>query len=307
MEDNEPLFLMQILDGYAFRNLMGIVKHEINQVSMILSEKTIEISFLGSNGRSAHLIKINTVELVQWRYNIRDDDDQLVSEYPIAFDTTELFNITKSVGKRDSILIYLLPGENQLNVKLLKVSTKDPGSAEVFMIKILTIEHTRYAPNEYTNEPNIRILAKNFSEMCGCIIDQKCEHLQIEADNTGIIFTGIQANKSVSYIKRYEAQNSNSSYNREQIQLASNIGDIANKMKNLNIGEKKTGPGLSLNVVNSNTISIKVPISTIKSINKLNNVTNVNGALLKFTIEVRKPLKISTNISSFGQYEIFLV
>ena len=305
MEAREPLFLIHILDGYSFRNLMGIVKHEINQTSMILSEKSIEISFISSNKKSGHRIIINTMECVNWSYNLRDEDGDLYEEYPIAFDTTEFFNITKSIGKRDGIKIYLLPDDNKLSVQLLKVSTKDPGSAEIFFVNILQAEHSRYTSNIYTSEPNIRVLAKNFTDMCGCVIDQKCEFLCVEGDDSGLIFKGIQANKSESYIKRYDAQNS--SYMRqENIQLASNIDDIANMLKNVNIEKKNGTKGLSLNVVSNNSISIKIPIVTIKGLSKVHNCCP-NNALLKFYVEKGKPLKIQCSISTYGDYEIFLV
>lgn len=308
MEELEPLFLIHMLDGYSFRNLMGIVKHEINQTSMILSEKSIEISFVSSNGCSGHRILLRPLDCVKWSYNLRDENGNLYGEYPIAFETTEFFNITKSIGKRDGIRIYLLPGDNKLNIQLLKVSTKDPGSAEIFMIKILQTEHSRYTPQTYKDEPNIRVLAKNFTDMCSCVIDQKCEVLEVTGNESGIIFKGIQGNKNDVYIKRYEAQSPQSSSRQDNVQLASNIGDIANMLNNMRINENKsaTRSGLSLNVVNSNLISIKIPISTIKGISKLHNLSS-NGMLLKFYIEKGKPLKIACPIGIYGDYEIFFV
>lgn len=306
MEEIEPLFMIHILEGYSFRNLMGIVKYEINQASLILSEKSIEISFINSNGRSGHKIVLRPLDCLKWVYNLRDEEGNLHKEYPIAFDTTELFNITKSIGKKDGIRIYLLPGENKLNVQLSKMSTKDPGSAEVFVVEILNVEHSRYVSPEYTTESNIRVLSKNFTEMCGCVIDQKCETLEIEANNNSIIFKGVKANQNVAYIKRYEGQPQNFSQ-QEQLQLASNINEIANMMKNLNLDKRKpTGGGLSLNIVNSNSVSIKVPIATIKVLSKIHNVAG-NTALLKFYVEKKHPLKIELAVGNYGSYEIFLV
>lgn len=305
MEEIEPLFMIHILEGYSFRNLMGIVKYEISHASMILSEKSIEISFISSNGRSGHKIILRPLDCLEWTYNLRNEEGRLHDEYPIAFDTTELFNITKSIGKKDGIRIYLLPRENKLNIQLLKMSTKDPSSAEIFMIKILQVEHSRYVPQEYTTESNIRVLSKNFTEMCGCVIDQKCETLEIEANNNSIIFKGIQANQNVAYIKRYEGQSQN--FQQEPLKLANNINEIANMMKNLNLDKKKTtGGGLSLNVVTSNSVSIKVPIVTIKVLSKIHNVAG-NAALLKFYVEKKHPLKIELSVGNYGSYEIFLI
>lgn len=307
MEEPEPLFMIHILDGYSFRNLMGIIKHEINQASMILSEKSIEISFISSNGHSGHNILLFPYDCAKWSYNLRDEYGELYEEFPIAFDTTQFFNTTKSIGKRDGIRIYLLPGDDKLSVQLLKVSTKNPGSAEIFMIKILNIEHSRYTPPVYTTEPNIRVLAKDFTEMCGCVIDQRCETLDAEADNNAIIFKGIQANRNVAYIKRYEGQNNQCSQ-QESVQLASNINDISNMLRNMSTDEKKptNRPKLRLNVVSNNNVSVKIPIVTIKSISKIHNISN-NNTLLKFYVEKGKPLKISSSISGYGLYEITLV
>src|SRR5579863_9533822 len=98
MENRQPLFLLHLVNGYTLRNVMKIIKSEVTQTTLILSEKSIEISFINNKKSAVHKIMIDPQECNNWIYNFRNEDGSLMEEYPIGFDTTEFYNTTKKIG-----------------------------------------------------------------------------------------------------------------------------------------------------------------------------------------------------------------
>jgi hypothetical protein len=134
-----------IYDGYSLRNTLGIIKAETEVASMILSKDAIEISFHNRQKTTLHSIRLNTAEFTSYDYNAVDTETgQLMKEFPIAFETKELFNTTKGIGRRDSIRIYLLQGNSKLNIQQIKAGAKDPGKSGALFVNILTTEHRRF-------------------------------------------------------------------------------------------------------------------------------------------------------------------
>lgn len=305
METQQTLFLMHVMDGYSFRNTIGIIKSETEHATMVVSEKSIEISFLNTSRCAVHKIVLYPQEFIMYRYNIRGEDGNLLPEYPLAFETNEMFNTTKGIGRRDGIRLYWLAGDNKINVQPIKMSTKDPGRAGALFVKILPIEHIRYDPGPYNPEPNIRVLSKDFADLCSQGNSSKCTSLEIIGHASAVTFKGIFANQSMAFINRFVSQTEVT----KSAEAASNIDEIDNLIDNLRVsGTHTPSPttGLSLNIVNSEDLmTIKVPIATIKSLSKIHNISP-SGTLLRFYFSEGKPTKIESPIGTYGCYTICL-
>ena len=250
MDTSQTLFLMHIMDGYSFRNMIGIIKSETDYATMIVSEKSIEISFLNTAKCTVHGLVLHPQEFTMYRYNIRDQDNNLIKEYPIAFETNEMFNTTKGIGRRDGIRLYWLSGDNKINVQPIKMSTKDPGRAGALFVKILTMEHVRYNAGTYNPEPNVRVQAKDFADLCSQANTLKCTSLEIIGHRSGVTFKGILANQTMASISKFTSQTEVP----KTAQEASNINEIDNLLDNLRITDNHVMPtpitvGLTLNIV----------------------------------------------------------
>lgn len=308
MDKSQTVFLMHIMDGYSFRNAISIIKSEINYASMIVSEKLIEISFANSEKRAIHKFSFFPQEFSVYHYNIRDDFGELMKEYPIGFDTNEFYNTTKGIGRRDGIRIYWLQGENSFNVQPIKTSIKDPGRAGALFVKILNIEHVRYDTTPYNKEPNVRVQAKDFSDICTQAITSKCISLDIIGHESAVSFKGLRANQSQASFNRFTSQTSAPKI----APLASNISEIDNMIENLNstienyhISESPS-MGLNLNIIQSEDLmTVKLLVPTMKALSKIHNISPP-GTQLKFTFEERKPTKIESPIGTYGLYVVCL-
>lgn len=306
MESSQTLFLMHIMDGYSFRNTIGIVKSETDYATIIISQKSLEISFLNTSKCAVHKIMLQPHEFTMFRYNIRDENDELVSEYPIAFDTNEMYNTTKGIGRRDGIRLYWLSGENKFNVQPIKISTKDPGRIGALFVRMLNMEHTRYDSGTYNSEPNVRIQAKDFADICSQANTLKSSNLEIVGQENGVIFKAIMPNQTVASIHKFVSQTTVSKNSDKDFDKSNSLNYLDDVLNNLHITPSSGSSTLTLNVVNTeDSLTVKVPISTVKALSKIHNISP-SGSLLRFYFSSGKPTKIESPIGTYGNYSIFL-
>lgn len=298
-------FNLHIMNGYAFKNLLTIIKSETKAATMLLSPNNIEISFVNNNSGGLHIINMDPHENIEWVYNFTDDDDNLLDTYPIGFNSIEVFNTIKNIGMNDSIRLFLLKGETSVMVQPLKSSSKDMGQFKIFKFDIIETEYTRYEVGNYKIEPNIKIYSKGFSDLCSEVSNVKCEYINIEGDGDAVTFRGFNGSKKEVYINRYDDL-STSKNNHKTKMVADNILDVDNLISKINTSDvSKTKVGPKLKIINDNNITVKVPISTFKSLSKIDNISP-KGSVLKFYLEKSQPIKIETVIGTFGVYQIYL-
>lgn len=301
----EFVFNLHIVNGYAFKNLLTILKSETNTATMILSQDNIEISFINtkSGGGGLHIINMNPHENVEWFYNPKDDNADLLETYPIGFNCIEVYNTIKNIGMNDSVRLFLINTESSVMVQPLKSSSKDMGQFKVFKFDIIETEYTRYEVGEYKTTPNIKIYSKSFSDLCSEVGNVKCEYIDIEADGEAVTFRGFNGSKKEVYINRYDDLSTSNS--KPKI-VAANISDIDNLISKINISEiSKPKTGLKLKVINEDHSTVRVPMSTFKSLSKIDNISP-KGSVLRFYLEKNQPIKIETAIGTFGTYQIYL-
>ena len=303
--DPQTLFLVHIMDGYSFRNTIGIIKSETDYATMVLSPRAIEISFINTSKCAIHKIVLNTAELTMYRYNMRDEEGNLLPEYPIAFETNEMFNTTKGIGRRDGIRLYWLAGDNKINVQPIKTSTKDPGRAGALFVNILNMEYTRYdVSGSYNSEPNVRVQAKDFADLCSQANTLKCSVLEVVGQNSAVTFKAMLPNNTMASINRFVSQTEVP----RGLTTPTNIDEIYNLLGNLRVGESTSAAssGLSLNIMKSEDLmTVKVPIGTVKALSKIHNISPA-GTLLRFYFAEAKPTKLESPIGTYGVYIICL-
>ena len=306
-QNNGVLVSFYIYDGYSRRNTLGIIKAETETASMILSKDAIEISFNNRQKTTLHSIRLNTTEFTTYEYNIVDPETgMLMKEYPIAFDTKELFNTTKGIGRRDGIRMYLLQGNSKLNIQQIKAGAKDPGKSGALFVNILTAEHRRFdSPEGYVQEPNIKVQAKEFADLCGQLSGLKCSSLQIIGRTSGVTFKGIRPNKtfgSITHFSNNKPQHNNMGNNHQHANtdfLNGILGTVQNTTT-----EKRSNVQLQVHHEDE-IISVELPSSTAKALSKIHNISP-SGTLLQFTFVKGKPIKILSPIGIYGTYTLYI-
>jgi len=278
---NRTLFLAEITDGYSLRNTICMIKNEQDEITFITSKDKITITFFNKGQNSLHDIYFNPLDFHDYIYNYTNSD-----EYTITVNTTDLFNATKSVGRKDSLKILFKEGSDKLSIQPIK-SSKDNGRSSVSFINIIQKEPIKYDLfNHYPpTHPCIKMPNREFSDICTQASTQKCNYLEITTINKTIKFKGILPDGSFGMASQFV---SNNRYDDDKITKVN------------------TGKGqLELNIIDSEELSIKIPQNSIKTLSKLHNIAPV-GAELKIMSDVGKPLKIESKIGSYGIYNIYM-
>ena len=274
------LISCNVSDGYTLKNTFGMLKNETDEITIVVSKETIKIQFVNKGQYGIHDLCIMTEELAEYSYDILGHD-----EYPITVNTTELFNTTKAIGRKDGIKIYWPENFEKLCIQPIKAS-KETGRASASFINIINKTYTKIDfPNDST-ESTIKIQNREFSDICQLANTLKCQFMEFSGNANYVIFKGILPDESCGTMSRYTSNSKKST------------SDDANKISN---GQ------LELNIVNKvdDVMKIKVPINTIKTLSKLHTISP-SGTLLKFSFAPDRPVKIESKIGSYGIYKIHL-
>ena len=307
MDKNERLFLMQISDGYSFRNMLGAIKSETTEATMILTATQIRLSFINKTKTAVHRIELDPLEFTCYEYNIKDSNGEVLPEGRITFNTAEFFNTTKMVGKRDSIRIYWLRDDTQFNVQPIKVNTKDPGRAGASFVTVVvkTEQEDDYIIEINNGQvPNVRVQAKEFSDLCSQANTLKCPILEIVGRKNGVLFRGILSNNTPAFVSKFGNHTEpTSGINKD----GSNVDEYLDNLKSSSaFSSNPIKQRLELNIVNTDDLmTSKLPNSTIKALSKFHNIspplTN-----LRFFFAENKPTRIESPIGTYGKYSIAL-
>lgn len=295
---------MHIMDGYSFRNMIAAIKAESDYVTMVLSERSIDFSFPNTSKTAIHKITLQPQDFVMYNYNIRDEQDQLFKEFPVAFETGQMFNTTKNIGRKDSIRLYWLSDDNKIYVQPIKTNLKDPGRAGALFVKIETMEYVRYDVGSWAEDPNVRVQAKDFAEICTQANTMKCTCLELMCQESAMTLRGMLPSQSVAFITRFTSQTQVASANDNSVTNITEIDDILKNIKPSNT--QPISNNLSLKVVSSGSIiTVRTPIATVKALSKIHNI-GPTGSMIKFYFNKGKAIKMEFPIGSYGKYTICL-
>lgn len=281
----KTLFTCKISDGYSFRNTLSMSKNETDEITMLISEKKMVIAFFNKGGYCVHDIYVDGDELLYFRYNIVGYD-----EYAITVNTNDILKTTKGVGRKDAIKIKWMENSDRLIIQPEK-SGRDNSRALDSYVNIISKAYNKLELlNDFAgNENVIKILSKDFSEICSQVSSHKCAHLEITGNSEKMIFKGILPDGTI--VINYD-----------------HIPYINAAYKNIDIVETicNDKDKCQLNVLKyDNTVKIIIPLNTVKTLSKFQNISP-SGTLLKFYFVRGKAVKIESKIGTYGTYNMYL-
>lgn len=285
---HKTLFTTKISDGYTFRNTISMSKNENPEITLLVSTKGISISFMNKGNNCIHDIDIRAEDLQYFSYNIASHIC-----YPITVNTNQLLNMTKGVGRKDAIKIKWIESWKRLIVQLEKSSKTSNRTSDSYVDIIDRLYNKIEVINPFTEEdPCIKILSKEFSEICAYISSLKCSYMEVIGNANKITFKGIMADETVATSRDHIPYiNSTDSY----IETDSSL--IMDTLKD---------DECQLNIIKpEESIKIRIPVITVKALSKLQNIAPP-GVLLKLFFIPGKPLKIESVIGTYGNYRMFL-
>ena len=286
MSRGKVLFSMQINDGYAFRNLVTIWKHETTQATMVLvpdnnEDSVIEISFMNGAKCALHKVTLNHKEFSSYIYNIRDDYDELLPSYLIPFHTADFYSVTRGLHQNDSIKIVWYEGENKLHIQLLTKANGNGGpSMGALFVIIRCFEYTQRDLRFTYREAPIKIAAKKIATICSQCINLKGVSLDISRTKNAIIFKPLSSVKISLGVEAIPIPNSN--LEREKTITDNIISGCAALLQNFDFTSNTTPDNISNKKVNLQIVPSDAPelqnsvilrSSTIKALAKLHSIS----------------------------------
>jgi hypothetical protein len=297
--DNVVIFA-EFSDGYTLRNMIEYLKSTNVHGNFYFTREKILYSRADANNTVLNDISILGCNLTYYIYNSNEP------HIPVGVTISNLRKITKSIGKKDSVRLFMRYGDPHLYIQILSVNAKALSRSNVNMIKPQAIEQEIYDVDGYARSeenPNCTIPVMDFCRMCAAMNSIQCSYVIIRGRPRGAIFEGIIDSGLMS--RRDE-------FGICKKSVGSTIPDLAPLMEDLSMDKIKVPTKIPkivpLNDVEEDEeddVQIRVKISTIKALSKINNLSTAAG-IVKLYLERDLPAKLICNIGTYGKLIIYL-
>lgn len=299
LKDTSASFLAEFSDGYSFRNMFEYLRITNIKGNFRFSRDLICYEQADASMTIVNQIEISTCELTCYQFNSQTD------EIVIGINISDMRNITKTIGKKDSVRIYKQADDPILYIQIITQSTRGSMGHNVSVIRPITdVEITMYEMPEYRvseKYPNCTIPMTEFTRTCTSMSTFRCSYVTIIGLPKGAIFkTLTEGTISGKYQEfgicdGYTTTPSPQSYGQADIDFAATM--------RLSL---PTGPPPKLVVKSENkpVAIIKIKMAIIKALSKLNNLST--SGTIKMYMESDNPLKLVCRIGTYGILRIFI-
>ena len=306
MDDNGINLIIQ--KGYVFRHMTQILRNENSdyndKIHMVLNKNQISFSVSRTKPKVLHEFIFKHDKLEEYTYNVFDKEGKKLDFITLSFNTTDIANATKNIGKKDIVKIRW----KQYSTKLY-FSKKNPtniGDPEITAIISCNHdpEYERPIINEkYYKKPHIKIKPKLFSNLCSQASSVKTSRLIIVyKPKVGIRFDGVNSANVLQFYKIYYFKNRKENETLEPL----------SQQWNFNLKDKD---GRSIKIKDDSCIKFIIPSSTVKSLSKIHNIASTSSFLLFYFNKIKnlkdpsfqKFLKINSCMEGpCGDYNIYI-
>ena len=284
-------------DGYILKNAAHIINAETEEAVMIFTEDTITINFMAKNKSTIHDFKFLAEELSGYSYNPDLNPDGTVPDrYVVGFKTQE-FNRNMRVSKKDGIAMFVQKKfRDKLIVRHIKNATRSESQTEAY-VTIIDVEDSTYkVKSNIENEiPHIRILPKEFSDVCIQCSNLKCAFMRIEkigGDREGIKVEGVTHSGAVACESNF--------FSSRVVNRRSKVGIAPEYITQCVL----LSSGLSTRRyrIVSDSTKFKLNGHTVKTLSKINNMST---SKIKIFLTEGEPLKITCEMGNIGTYSLY--
>jgi hypothetical protein len=290
------LFYAEFSDGYSFRNLIEYLKSTNTNGNFIFHKDGISYSQLNNSNSLLNFIELRGYDLPVYVYRTNEEFVR------VGINLSNLRSITKSVGKKDSIRIYMIHNNPHLHISISSPNTKELNRNNISIIRPQKLDAIQYDIDEYKRDessPNCTTPAFDFNKMCSAMNALKCSHILVYGDESSIVFKGMFDGDLVGRTDTFGITKKKDDMNMTQIPEISEFGKVMNQTT-FNENENPSSINNKMNYHHC----IKIDVSTIKALGKLNNLSP-NGTI-KMYMEEGLPFKMISNVGSYGKLTIFL-
>lgn len=267
-DDDNASFLATIVDGSSFRYLIEYLNLSSSVGSFIFTKNYITYQEKAQDGIIFNDLVIKNYNLTDYQFESKND--KIVCTLSLA----DLRNKTKSVAKKEQMVIYRLKDESKnfyIQVKSQeKGDSNNPmtGCMDMISSPIITYDFPVYS--RWKKNPNCTVAQTDFNRLFKSIISNKCNLVQFIVYDKALVINGLGSNNKIAISKEY--------------------GKKSNKHIEVFLFDK----------------------TIIKSLSKINGFSGAAGTI-KFYAEPQlnsknsqNPLKLTVPVGTFGKINIYL-
>lgn len=298
-----PLFLAEFTESYSLRNLIEYLKGTSNLGNFIFTREGITFTRADMTNTILNHVLIRASDLSLYAYN--SSEPEVFVGMPIV----NLRKLTKPIGKKDTVRLYMLPGEPLFHVQILNMNTKVLNRNNSNFVRPQLCEEIEYDLGTFTRSdenPNCTIPVVDFCRMCTGLSSLQSPYVTVRGLPRGVIFEGIVDGDLTGRIDKFGIVDNNSNpeltYNIPDHNPAVFSDIRLEKLK----GQGGKAPRLAIrSQAEASEIRVRIKVSTIKALAKINSLSPPGG-MIKVYIERDVPIKFVCNIGNYGKLTIYL-
>lgn len=279
----------EFADSYSFRNTIEYIRG--NNLTGAFRFYENEIIYEQANTKQTLLnqIVISTNELTEYDFNSK------TGVVILHVNLAELRQRTKTIGKKDRLAIYKIPGDNSMYLEIYSQNSSNMGEyPNIHCIETLSPDYSQYTIYKYdrTKRPLCTVHQGDFAKFCSAFVSVKCSHVIAHGYPRGIIFEGKKQTGETTSCKKFGKCN-----NEVPAPIATNDKLIVRRLPNTTMTK--------LVMYDERVDSIVIPVEIIKSLSKLNNLAT-NGTI-KIYFEKNYALCLICNIGTYGELTVHIL
>lgn len=289
--DNEANFFATFTDGSSLRACIEFLRISSLEGVFRFAKDKILYEQGNSDNTLLNVIELKTYELTDYSFVSKSD------EIVVGVNLADLRNITRNVGKKDSLDFYMLPNEPKNLYVRIRSQTEKGSESNLYLLPITNSSYTVYKLPEYQRskrDPTCTVYQSDFSKLCKSLIAIKSSYVAVQGFKKGIIVKGILNTGAIGSVKEFGKCN--------VTPVQTNLKSITMDGTNI-IRSKVAPPRLQIGEVGE-IERYKIDTDIIKCLVKINSLSPT--ANIKFYIEKNLPLKLTCPIGNMGKISVYI-
>lgn len=306
MDSNTTLFHAYFNHGYALRSLIQVLVQEKGVVLMLLKPDQIELHSTsimksGDNSyyRSIYLCTLNADEIMDYYYNIRGKDQELVPCYPIHINIDDLHKHTKDLNKSAGIkLTWSSTSTGVINLTIVNgAMLTDTPPLQLNLTQTAQI----MTGDNYDSSPNVKVIFQEFRTWLDAV-GKHCVEMRIVGKKKSVTISLLDSNRNVISSKTFGSAIAHSSpvhsapFDLSQLASSSNGND--NSVLLSPAQSTSTMPMFAF-VDPDEVAAINIP-KTLGIFTALMKLTADKHSILRFYFKEGQPIRIDVASGNFG-------
>ena len=183
-------------EGYSVRHCIATLKScGIKEANICFNEEGIVIQKDSDDRSVVATVTIRGNDLQKYEY-IPQEVNGIRQPYILrGFLVAEMYNSLASIRKKDGIVIFVLPDDENIYIQPLKAS-KDNTPSGYDIIRGRQVEHNEWGFPPFDDVPNAKALASVLNSNCGAMLNAKSVHVEFTSVAGGVRMKGFRADGS---------------------------------------------------------------------------------------------------------------